>query len=115
MNLKADALDLQEQIVEWRRIFHQCPEFKMDTPVTSGKIVEILRQTGIEEIRMGIAEMVWRQSSTAQWRGNVWESAPTATDFQLKRKQGFLLPRQTETCMPAAMTSMLQWRLALPD
>lgn len=54
MNLKEEAFALQEQIVAWRREFHRCPELKMDTPITSGKIVRILKEIGIEEIRSGI-------------------------------------------------------------
>lgn len=54
MNLKEEAFALQEQIVAWRREFHRCPELKMDTPITSGKIVRILKKIGIEEIRSGI-------------------------------------------------------------
>ncbi len=54
MNLKEEAYALQEQIVAWRREFHQCPELKMDTPITSGKIIRILKEIGIEEIRSGI-------------------------------------------------------------
>lgn len=52
--LKNEALALQEQIVSWRREFHQCPELRMETPVTSHKIEEKLRQIGIEDIRTGI-------------------------------------------------------------
>ena len=52
--LKKEALALQDTIVAWRREFHQCPELKMDTPVTSGKIAEKLRELGCEEIRTGI-------------------------------------------------------------
>lgn len=54
MNLKEEAFALQEQIVAWRREFHRCQELKMDTPITSGKIVRILKEIGIEEIRSGI-------------------------------------------------------------
>ena len=54
MNLKEEAFALQEQIVAWRREFHQCPELKMDTPITSGKIVRILKEIGIEEICSGV-------------------------------------------------------------
>lgn len=50
MSIRDEAQQLQSQIVAWRRMFHQCPELKMDTPVTSGKIVDILREIGIEEI-----------------------------------------------------------------
>lgn len=45
------AKALQDQLVAWRREFHQCPELKMDTPITSGKIENILRHIGITDIR----------------------------------------------------------------
>lgn len=54
MGIKEEALDLQDNIVSWRRMFHMCPELKMDTPITSGKIVEILQEIGIKEIRTGV-------------------------------------------------------------
>lgn len=54
MSIREEARQLQDQIVDWRRMFHQCPELKMDTPVTSGKIIDILREIGIEEIRTQI-------------------------------------------------------------
>lgn len=54
MSIREEAKQLQPQLVQWRRMFHQCPELKMDTPVTAGKIVDILREIGIQEIRTGI-------------------------------------------------------------
>lgn len=49
--VKICAGQLQPQLVSWRREFHSCPELKMDTPVTAGKIERILREIGITEIR----------------------------------------------------------------
>lgn len=52
--IKQQAVELQPQLVAWRREFHQCPELKMDTPITSEKIQAILRSIGIDEINTGI-------------------------------------------------------------
>lgn len=54
MDLIREAQALQGTIVEWRRFFHRHPELRSDTPVTSGKIEELLREIGIEEIRTGV-------------------------------------------------------------
>lgn len=53
-DIGALAKGLQEQLVQWRREFHQCPELKMDTPLTSSKIERILREIGITDIRTDV-------------------------------------------------------------
>ena len=53
-DIKQEAQKLQPQIVAWRREFHQCPELKMDTVITAGKIETILKEIGVEDIRTGV-------------------------------------------------------------
>lgn len=51
ITIKDEAFAMQNQIVEWRREFHQCPELKMDTVETAKIIVRVLKEIGITEIK----------------------------------------------------------------
>jgi amidohydrolase len=55
-NIKARAQDLNGQIVEWRRYFHQNPEIGLDTPLAEAYIVDQLQEMGVEEIRKGVGK-----------------------------------------------------------
>jgi amidohydrolase len=52
--IDAAAADVQPQVVEWRRWFHQNPELSNREFSTSARIIEILRDMGLEP-RTGIA------------------------------------------------------------
>lgn len=52
--LLAAADSIFNDLITWRRYFHQIPELKMDTPKTEAYICDVLRTMGITEIRSGI-------------------------------------------------------------
>ena len=52
--LRSRGEQLSHEIIAWRRIFHQIPELRMDTPKTEAQIVALLQQMGITDIRQGV-------------------------------------------------------------
>jgi len=46
--LKKAAIDLQEQLVEWRRHFHQYPEVGLEVPETAKYVAQRLKEMGLE-------------------------------------------------------------------
>ena len=53
-NIEAKAADVNDQVVEWRRHFHEFPELSDREFKTGGKIAEILRSMGLK-VDTGIA------------------------------------------------------------
>lgn len=47
MSILQEAQAIQEEIVGWRRYFHQHPELGMDLPVTAAKVKEVLDSLGV--------------------------------------------------------------------
>ncbi|MBO4411962.1 MAG: amidohydrolase [Lachnospiraceae bacterium] len=52
--LRKEGESLQEKLVGYRRALHACPELQMETPETERRIVQFLRETGIDKIRSGV-------------------------------------------------------------
>jgi amidohydrolase len=48
--------EFAEEIVGWRRDFHRHPELGYDLPRTSGRVAELLRSFGVDEVVTGIAQ-----------------------------------------------------------
>lgn len=48
------AKEVEEQVINWRRELHQCPELGMETVETEKIILRVLKEIGIKEIRSGI-------------------------------------------------------------
>ena len=46
--------DLQAELVEWRRDFHRHPELLYDVERTAGRVAELLRSFGVDEVVTGI-------------------------------------------------------------
>ena len=53
-SLRTRGEELGEQIILWRRILHEIPELRMDTPKTEAEIVRVLREIGIEDVKGGV-------------------------------------------------------------
>lgn len=53
-NVRDLAINLQEQIVAWRRELHQIPELRNETYETAKVIIRELKKIGIEEIKSGV-------------------------------------------------------------
>ena len=82
--------DVQPQVVEWRRWFHQNPELSNREFNTAARIAEILRGMGIDP-RTGIAGtglMAIIEGRPARW----WRSAPTWTLYRSPSRPAWLLP-----------------------
>ena len=47
MNLLQEAQAIQEQIVSWRRYFHQNPELGLELPLTAAKVKEELDKMNV--------------------------------------------------------------------
>ncbi len=52
--LKAQAKDISQEIIEYRRQFHKIPELKMETPLTENAICQVLKKLGVDEIKSGV-------------------------------------------------------------
>jgi hippurate hydrolase len=48
--------EFADEVAEWRRDFHVHPELQYDLPRTSGKVAELLRSFGVDEVVTGIAK-----------------------------------------------------------
>lgn len=48
--------EFADEVAEWRRDFHTHPELDYDLPRTSGKVAELLRSFGVDEVVTGIAQ-----------------------------------------------------------
>lgn len=48
--------EFADEVAEWRRDFHVHPELLYDLPRTSGKVAELLRSFGVDEVVTGIAK-----------------------------------------------------------
>lgn len=48
------AYEIKNDIISWRRHFHEIPELRMDTVKTEAEIIKILNDMGITDIRSGI-------------------------------------------------------------
>lgn len=48
--------EFADEVAEWRRDFHVHPELQYDLPRTSGKVAELLRSFGVDEVVTGIAQ-----------------------------------------------------------
>lgn len=53
-NVRDLAINLQEQIVAWRRELHQIPELRNETYETAKVIIRELKKIGIQEIKSGV-------------------------------------------------------------
>ncbi|MGC9371218.1 MAG: M20 aminoacylase family protein [Paracoccaceae bacterium] len=56
MPVKNRFAELQDEITEWRRDFHEHPEILFDTKRTGARVAELLREFGCDEVVEGIAE-----------------------------------------------------------
>ncbi|MGB8621553.1 MAG: M20 aminoacylase family protein [Paracoccaceae bacterium] len=54
MPVKNRFAELQDEITAWRRDFHEHPELQFDTHRTSGRVAELLREFGCDEVVEGI-------------------------------------------------------------
>src|SRR6056297_2984579 len=63
MNFKKIALDIEDQIIKWRRDLHQIPETGLELPETSNYIEQELDEMGIEYksglAGSGIVAIIW--------------------------------------------------------
>jgi amidohydrolase len=48
--------EFADEVAEWRRDFHVHPELQYDLPRTSGKVADLLRSFGVDEVVTGIAQ-----------------------------------------------------------
>ncbi|MBL8592851.1 MAG: amidohydrolase, partial [Devosia sp.] len=48
--------EFADEVAEWRRDFHVHPELQYDLPRTSGRVAELLRSFGVDEVVTGIAK-----------------------------------------------------------
>jgi hippurate hydrolase len=48
--------EFADEVVGWRRDFHRHPELGYDLPRTSGRVAELLRSFGVDEVVTGIAQ-----------------------------------------------------------
>lgn len=48
--------EFADEVAEWRRDFHVHPELQYDLPRTSGKVADLLRSFGVDEVVTGIAK-----------------------------------------------------------
>lgn len=48
--------EFADEIAGWRRDFHRHPELGYDLPRTSGRVAELLREFGVDEVVTGIAQ-----------------------------------------------------------
>jgi amidohydrolase len=46
--------EFHDDVVAWRRDFHLHPELQYDLPRTSGKVAELLREFGVDEVTPGV-------------------------------------------------------------
>ena len=46
--------ELKDEVAAWRRDFHAHPELQYDLPRTSGRVAELLRQFGVDDVITGI-------------------------------------------------------------
>ena len=56
MPVKNRIADMLPEITKWRRDFHQHPELQYDLPRTSGRVAELLREFGCDEVITGIGQ-----------------------------------------------------------
>lgn len=56
MAVKNRIADMHPEITEWRRDFHQYPELQYDLPRTAGKVAELLRSFGCDDVVEGIGK-----------------------------------------------------------
>src|SRR5699024_2884434 len=56
MAVKNRIADMLPEITEWRRDFHQYPELQYDLPRTAGKVAELLRSFGCDDVVEGIGK-----------------------------------------------------------
>src|SRR5690606_5998657 len=56
MPVKNRIADLHPEITAWRRDFHQHPELNFDLPRTAGRVAELLREFGVDEVTEGIGQ-----------------------------------------------------------
>ena len=54
MPIKNRFSELLPEISAWRRDFHRHPELQYDLPRTSGKVAELLRSFGVDEVTEGV-------------------------------------------------------------
>jgi len=48
--------EFADEVAEWRRDFHVHPELQYELPRTSGRVAELLRSFGVDEVVTGIAQ-----------------------------------------------------------
>ncbi len=56
MPVKNRFAELLPEISAWRQDFHAHPELRFDLPRTTGKVVELLRSFGVDEITEGVGQ-----------------------------------------------------------
>lgn len=54
VSIRKRGEEIKNDIIAWRRIFHEIPELRMDTPKTEAQIIKILQDIGVTDIRSGI-------------------------------------------------------------
>lgn len=100
MSILQEAQAIQEEIVGWRRYFHQHPELGMDLPVTAAKVKEVLDSLGVsyrEVVPNGIIATIGKPGGKSILLRGIWIRCPW------KRKPACPSPLKTlAACMPAA-------------
>ena len=56
MPVKNRFAELQAEITEWRRDFHEHPELLFDTERTGARVAELLKDFGCDEVVTGMAK-----------------------------------------------------------
>ena len=51
MPIKNRFADFQNEMVTWRHDFHEYPELQFDLPRTTKKVIELLREFGVNSIK----------------------------------------------------------------
>lgn len=53
-SIRERGYEIKDEIISWRRALHAIPELRMDTPLTEAKIIEILGEIGITNIKQSV-------------------------------------------------------------
>ena len=64
MPIKNRFADFQNEMVTWRHNFHEHPELQFDLPRTTKKVIELLKEFGVNSIKNEVGKSGIERRST---------------------------------------------------
>ena len=104
MSLLQEAQAMEQEIIGWRRYFHENPELGLELPKTAAKVQEELKKMGVRFRpcgQSGVLGYIGKEGGKSILLREIWMLCPSPRTPACP-----MHPSAREKCTPAAMTPM---------